>query len=271
MTLPAVAVHLHHSVTIVDDDGDPHDHGDVAASMKRIERVGQQRFGMFPYSFCSHPSGVIAEGAGLTIGAHTHGYNSTTFGFCLIGDYTHRDPTDEQIASFGAWWRHMVANGWLRADAQLIPHRARKATACPGDRTIRRWDDFIAATQGDFMAGQAEAQIADLWNMFVRGLSEHERAAFNRGAHAILNTNHHVLLIDQKMNWIKDAEQRISQRILDSETRQNAAILAGVAGLLDSWTPEKVEVAITALPDEWLKRIADAVNNEAARRLGLPA
>jgi hypothetical protein len=148
MTLPAVGVHVHHSVTLVDDDGSPFVHGDVIADMREIEHIGRQRFGRFPYSYCIHPSGgVIAEGAGLTIGAHTSGYNSTTFGFCLIGNYTDVDPTDEQIAAFGEWFRWMVDNGWLRADAWIEPHRARKATACPGDCTIRRWDDLIAATR----------------------------------------------------------------------------------------------------------------------------
>lgn len=87
--------------------------------------------------------------------------------------------------------------------------------------------------------------------------------------------NQHTLDLHRLENQYRsDIMQRtiaaVQQTILDSEVRQNAAILAGIGGLLDSWTPEQVEVAITALPDAWLKAIGDAVNDEAARRLGLP-
>jgi len=80
---------------------------------------------------------------------------------------------------------------------------------------------------------------------------------------------HTLGLHNLEVTYLKDIEARITQRILDSETRQNAAVLAGIGGLLDSWTPQQVEVAVAALPDDWLRQIAVAVNNEAARRLGL--
>jgi hypothetical protein len=56
-------VWMHHSVTIADDDYSFEGVNDVVKDMKEIERIGKSRFGVFPYSFCIHPSGVVGEGA----------------------------------------------------------------------------------------------------------------------------------------------------------------------------------------------------------------
>jgi hypothetical protein len=144
MPLPAQGVHVHHSVTVVDDDHNYGATGDVAADMREIEAIGKQRFGRFPYSYCGHPSGWVGVGAALTIGAHTAGWNSTTFGYCLIGNYDIAEVTDAQVRAFIEWRHRMVSKGWLRADHWIEPHRARKATACPGGNTMRRWDDLTA-------------------------------------------------------------------------------------------------------------------------------
>jgi peptidoglycan hydrolase-like protein with peptidoglycan-binding domain len=143
MRLPAVGVHVHHSVTIADDDSDYHATGDVIADMREIERIGRARFGLFSYSYCGHPSGWVGEGAGLTIGAHTAGWNSTTFGYCFIGNYDVHNLTDSQVAAFNGWRALMVGNGWLSPTHWIEPHRVRKATACPGQHTMERWSELI--------------------------------------------------------------------------------------------------------------------------------
>ena len=146
MTLPAKGVYLHHSVTNPDDDGVYEATDDVARDMREIERIGKQRFGIFSYSYCCHPSGVVAEGAGITIGAHTAQQNSTTFGFCLIGNYETLKVADIQIEAFRYWWHQMIRIGTLSEKAFLYPHRQVKATACPGANTMKRWNDFYYAT-----------------------------------------------------------------------------------------------------------------------------
>ena len=146
MTLPAVGVHLHHSVTNPDDDSVYESTEDVAKDMREIERIGKQRFGIFSYSYCGHPSGVVGEGAGISVGAHTAGYNSTTFGYCLIGNYEQAHVTDIQIKAFQEWWWQMIRIGVLKTSAYLYPHRHRKATACPGAHTMERWNSFYYAT-----------------------------------------------------------------------------------------------------------------------------
>lgn len=137
MRLPVGGVHVHHSVTSVT--------GDVTRDMRTIERAGVERFGRFSYSYCGHPSGVIGEGAGLTVGAHTAGWNSTSLGFCLIGNYDDLWVTDAQVRAFLEWRRDMVHNRFLVPNHWIEPHHARKATACPGRNTMRRWPELTAS------------------------------------------------------------------------------------------------------------------------------
>ena len=127
MPLPAREVWLHHSVTAVSSD--------AAADVRAIERIGIQRFGHISYSYLVHPSGVVLEGAGLQVGAHTAGRNSSSFGVCLIGDYTRRDPTPAQVDAVRQVIARLVETGSLRPGTYPTGgHRDLKQTACPGDR-----------------------------------------------------------------------------------------------------------------------------------------
>lgn len=135
MRLPAVGVHVHHSVTSVNDP---------VSDMLELERIGVQRFGRFSYSFCGHPDGTVGEGAGLHIGAHTANWNSTTFGYCFIGNYEERFLTSIQKEGFRRWRYEMIANGFLRADAWMIPHGDRASTACPGRNVRAEWAELQA-------------------------------------------------------------------------------------------------------------------------------
>src|SRR5688572_23919714 len=79
MKLPATGVFLHHTVTPVTDF--PYQ------DARRVEAEGIARFGQMSYSYLVHPAGVILEGAGTKVGAHTANNNRTSFGIGLIGDY----------------------------------------------------------------------------------------------------------------------------------------------------------------------------------------
>lgn len=134
MVLPAAESWVHHSVTIADDDHDLLATGDVIADMREIERIGRQRFGRFPYSWCIHPSGVVGEGAGFNIGAHTADHNSRSFGICAIGNYSATAPPAPMTRAFAVL---LVA---LEQAGALVPgthptggHRDTKDTECPGN------------------------------------------------------------------------------------------------------------------------------------------
>lgn len=127
MPLPAREVWLHHSVTSVTRD--PH------TDQRAIQRIGIQRFGYYSYSYAFHPSGVIMEGQGLRVGAHTAKRNSSSFGLVLIGDYTNRDVTPEQEESVRWAIDWLQDNGHLRRGVYPTGgHRDLMRTACPGNR-----------------------------------------------------------------------------------------------------------------------------------------
>lgn len=121
----APEVWLHHSVTTVTDD--------PCRDMKIIEAVGIARFGRFSYSYAVHPSGVVLEGCGHLVGAHTEGRNSTSYGIVLIGNYEHVDPGAIQIASLIDTINILRYAGHVHPRPLVRPHSDVKPTACPGE------------------------------------------------------------------------------------------------------------------------------------------
>jgi N-acetylmuramoyl-L-alanine amidase-like protein len=134
MRLPVKEVWCHHSVTSVT--------GNPMADMRQLQQVAfSRKFSDVSYSYAIHPSGVVLEGRGLAVGAHTAGRNSKSFGVCLIGDYSKRVVTDAQVDSIRQLVAHLIERGALNPG--LYPtggHRQAPgaATACPGEFAMRR-------------------------------------------------------------------------------------------------------------------------------------
>lgn len=128
MRLPAVAVWVHHSVTVPTDD--------PFADFRTIDRIHRQTLGGVAYSYLIHPNGTIGEGQGTNIGAHTADWNDRSFGVCFVGNYTDVEPSVESIRSF-RWLRDDLAARTL-VQPGIYPtggHRDApgNATACPGN------------------------------------------------------------------------------------------------------------------------------------------
>lgn len=128
---------LHWTVTTPTDD--PY------ADMRLIERIGVENFGRFSYSYCYHPvARLVLEGAGQTIGAHTHGHNSTGLGLAVIA--RPGTPLGPHVAEdLASLHRDLIAGGRLEPGTYpTAGHRDVRATECPGDElyalipTIRR-------------------------------------------------------------------------------------------------------------------------------------
>lgn len=133
---PITELWAHHSVTAAEDDSNYLATSDVAADMKEIERIGAARFGCFPYSFCQHPSNIIAEGAGWDfLGAHTEGHNSIAIGLAWIGNTNVDDYTTNNCKAFAQLIKYGKKIGKLPQNGQFPTggHRDTKQTACPGD------------------------------------------------------------------------------------------------------------------------------------------
>jgi hypothetical protein len=128
-------VWMHHSVTIADDDYSFEGVNDVVKDMKEIERIGKSRFGVFPYSFCIHPSGVVGEGAGWDHkGAHTQNHNTVGLGICYIGNYDANPlPVGMRAAAIELIdYGYSIGKLPQKLEFPTGGHRDLKATACPG-------------------------------------------------------------------------------------------------------------------------------------------
>lgn len=131
MPLPAREVWLHHTVTRV--TGDPH------ADAREVQRVGIARFGYISYSYLVHPTGVVLEGQGLRVGAHTKNRNSISYGVSLIGNYEERQMEDAQVESVRRLVDWLQDNGKLRTGVYPTgAHRDLQATACCGRHAYAR-------------------------------------------------------------------------------------------------------------------------------------
>lgn len=168
---------------------------------------------------------------------------------CFLGGPEH--PTAEMLSGLASLIAEGRAAGYC--GLRVIPHNRFRRKPCPGP-ALTAWCE-LADGNPTLPTSLEEPVTPEQIAAIVNGVNQHTLAL------------HHL-----ENNYRADIMQRtiaaIQQLLLDAEVRQNAAILAGIANILDSWTPEQVEVAITTLPDAWLKAIGDAVNDEAARRLG---
>lgn len=124
MMLPVAKAFVHHSVTVPSTD--------PAADMREIERIDIGRFTYPSYSWVIHPTGVVLEGMGTHIGAHTIHNNSTSFGISFIGNFENDTPTQPALDACATLLAARIAQGHLTTDFVLGGHRDVFATACPG-------------------------------------------------------------------------------------------------------------------------------------------
>ena len=130
--IPAREVWLHHSATTAPIGGPAVE----VASMRVLERIGQERFGGgISYTWAVMPSGIVYQGHSVTRqGAHTKGRNSVSRAIVLVGNYQTSPTTSAQRQSVAALLRYAQAQGWI-AHAKLDGgHQDAPGaqTACPG-------------------------------------------------------------------------------------------------------------------------------------------
>lgn len=124
MSLPSNGARLHHSVTTATNNPN--------ADMRTLESIGINRFGYLSYSWAVHPSGVILQGQGNRVGAHTAGRNSSEHGIVLIGNYETSRPSQAMLDAVAELLAHGHRQNWWRRATLLGGHNDVGATACPG-------------------------------------------------------------------------------------------------------------------------------------------
>lgn len=99
-------------------------------AMREIQAFHQHGRGWsdIGYAYTVFPSGRCYVGRGAHIGAHCPGHNREP-SVALVGDYSKRSPTKDQIAAVKALQLYITA-------AKLKGHRSGFPTSCPGDAAM---------------------------------------------------------------------------------------------------------------------------------------
>ena len=129
--------------------------GTPAQQVKKVQDIGFSRgFSDISYTWLLTPDGQFWEGRSPYVsGAHTIGYNVTGHALALVGNFSVSPLTDllvERIQEFRAWAieqgllirpeRPWVPSQRSPQQGHYTPHRAVKATGCPGDNTMAKLD-----------------------------------------------------------------------------------------------------------------------------------
>jgi len=69
------------------------------------------------YNFFIEKDGTIVEGRGHHVGAHAYGFNRTSIGICMTGDFDIENPTYKQWTSF------LKLSVYIMKQYQLSPHQ----------------------------------------------------------------------------------------------------------------------------------------------------
>ena len=163
--------HVHHSAS-----GNGYAQADVPALIRSFYKYHTHSLGWsdIAYNFLVDSFGTIWEGryGGMdqpVRGAHTLGFNNTSTGFCVIGNFETVQPTQptlDSLARLAAWklslyardpkgWTQVTSEGsdkFPRGQVVTLPvidgHRDTNDTACPGGNLYVQLDALRAATAG---------------------------------------------------------------------------------------------------------------------------
>lgn len=164
-------VHVHHSAS-----GNGYAQADVPALIRSFYRYHTKSLGWsdIGYNFLVDAYGTIWEGRAGGVdqavrGAHTLGFNNSSTGFCVIGNFDSAapgSPVISSIAALAAWklapfgrdpqgWTQVTSEGsdkFPRGRTVTLPvidgHRDTNDTACPGGNLYAQLGAIRAATAG---------------------------------------------------------------------------------------------------------------------------
>lgn len=115
------------------------------------EGAGRPRDGVVlePYTLIIGLTEWHADGTPST-DYSTKGFNHVSLGICLTGDrHTGYPVTDNDLVLIEQAIRHARNSNWVIESPIILPHKLAPGldtgTVCPGDKTMARWPDVVAA------------------------------------------------------------------------------------------------------------------------------
>lgn len=92
------------------------------------------------YHFVIRKDGTIERGRPQeTIGAHAQGFNSTSIGINVVGDFQQEIPTQEQVESLARLITYLESQ---YGELAVCGHRDLMSTDCPGDNLYAQLSDL---------------------------------------------------------------------------------------------------------------------------------
>ena len=96
------------------------------------------------YHFIVRKDGTIELGRpDWTVGAHAEGFNYTSIGVHVCGNFNAAEPTKAQLDALPMLLADICeAYGLIASDSVVMGHRDLMATACPGDNLYKHIDEI---------------------------------------------------------------------------------------------------------------------------------
>ncbi|XP_042241033.1 peptidoglycan-recognition protein SC2-like isoform X2 [Homarus americanus] len=98
------------------------------------------------YNFLVGEDGRVYEGRGwYTLGSHSMGHNTSSYGICVMGNFMEELPNDKALSALKEFINYGVQKGKLTEGYELFGHRDAQATDCPGlmlYNHIQTWSNF---------------------------------------------------------------------------------------------------------------------------------
>ncbi|XP_045503208.1 peptidoglycan-recognition protein LB-like [Colias croceus] len=144
LTVPVPYVVIHHSFS----PPACADSKQCAEAMRSMQDFHMNTRGWWDigYNFAVGGNGAAYEGRGWNVlGAHSLHFNSVSLGICLIGDWSHELPPQNQLKTAKALIAAGIDMGYIKPDYKLIGHRQVRDTECPGDalfNEIQTWEHY---------------------------------------------------------------------------------------------------------------------------------
>jgi N-acetyl-anhydromuramyl-L-alanine amidase AmpD len=99
------------------------------------------------YHYFINKKGVVTQGrADTDEGAHTRGYNTTSIGICLAGNFDRTKPTAAQTKALTSLLLQLMNKHGITAD-NIVPHRKFANKTCYGRNLSDDWARSLVAVQ----------------------------------------------------------------------------------------------------------------------------
>lgn len=143
MDTPVDIVFIHHTAMAECDTKDK-----CVKEMKNIQNFHMDTRGWddIGYNFLIGGDGLVYTGRGWDrVGAHTLGWNDVAVAFAVLGDFSHKLPSNAALNTLTSALECGVKNGKLAQNYKLYGHCDVRRTDCPGEtlyQLIHTWRHY---------------------------------------------------------------------------------------------------------------------------------